>query len=287
MRYEDRQTYRRRKIGDALKKFREDLGLTQGAAGRLLDRSQASLSAYENGHRAIRPRDLKYILDMYGITDELVLKRLLSLAAQGRQNGWWHDFNERLEPGVVDFASLEGESCRVRSFEPQLVHGLLQDEEYARAVIGGSGTVLRRTPKEIETDVSFRLKRQKIHDRVPPPEITVVLGEAALRQRMGGRDVQRLQMRKLLAMGELPHVDLQVLPFSAEVHPGLDGGFTIMSVGPEGLLEIVTLHSMLRNWYVDEPSDVDHYGRTFEWLREIALSESDSRALIERIVSGA
>ncbi|KAB2371384.1 helix-turn-helix domain-containing protein [Actinomadura montaniterrae] len=281
----DRQTYRRRKIGDSLRMFRESLGLTQTAACRLLDRSQASLSAYENGHRAIRPRDLKHILDVYGVTDALVRSRLLSLAAQGRQDGWWHDFDERLAPGVVDFASLEADALYICSFAPQVVHGLMQCDDYASVVIGGSGTALRRTPQEIETDIRFRLHRQKIHDLPQPPKIVIVLGEAALRQRMGGRRVMRDQMIKLLEMGGRAHIELQVLPFAVESHPGLDGAFTIMGVGPEGLLEVVTLHSMTRTWYVDEPSDVDHYRRTFDLLREIALPESDSRELIEQIVS--
>ncbi|QKG19570.1 helix-turn-helix domain-containing protein [Actinomadura verrucosospora] len=281
----DQQTYRRQKIGDSLRMFREGLGLTQRAACRLLDRSQASLSAYENGHRAIRPRDLKHILDVYGVTDDLVRSRLLSLAAQGRQDGWWHDFEERLEPGVVDFASLEADASSVRSFAPQVVHGLVQSDGYARAVIGGSGTALRRTREEIETDIRFRLNRQKIHDLACPPQIVIVLGEAALRQCMGGRLVMRDQLLKLLEMQERPHIELQVLPFVVQRHPGLDGAFTIMGVGSEGSLEVVTVHSMARTWYVDEPSDVDHYGRTFDLLREVALPETDSRAMIEEIVS--
>ncbi|MFG2089937.1 MULTISPECIES: helix-turn-helix domain-containing protein [unclassified Spirillospora] len=283
MRYEDRQTYRRRKIGDALKKFREDLGLTQGAAGRLLDRSQASLSAYENGHRAIRPRDLKYILDMYDITDELVRKRLLSLAKQGRQNGWWHDFNERLEPGVVDFAALEADASRARIYEPLLVHGLLQSEEYARAVIAGSGSELR-SPRDIETEVSFRLRRQRLHEQ-DPPNISAIIGETALRQMMGGSAVMRQQLTKLLTMADLAHIALQILPFSAGAHPGGEGAFTILGIGPDELFEVVAIDSLTRSWYVDEPSDVDHYNEAFDQLRKIALSETDSRMLIERILS--
>lgn len=281
----DRQTYRRRKIGDSLRMFRESLGLTQTAACRLLDRSQASLSAYENGHRAIRPRDLKHILDVYGVTDDLVRSRLLSLAAQGRQDGWWHDFDERLAPGVVDFASLEADSATVYGFEPYLVHGLVQTVGYARAAIGGSGTALRRKPPEIETDVRFRMNRQKVHYRACPPEIIVVLGEAALRQRMGGLQVMRDQLFKLIETAELPHIELRILPFSVESHPGLDGAFAIMGVGPEGLLEVVALHSLTRTWYVDEPADVEHYKRTFDLLREASLPKKDSRALIKRIVS--
>ncbi|GAA2452426.1 helix-turn-helix transcriptional regulator [Actinomadura vinacea] len=284
MRYDDRMTYRRRKIGDALRHFREERGLTQRAAGRLLDRSQASLSAYENGHRAIRPRDLKHILDQYGIEDQLVRQRLLSLAAQGRQDGWWHDFDERLEPGIVDFASLEADASRIRIFEPQLVHGLFQTEDYARAVFRRAGGTVRDTP-DIKTEVGFRLNRQRVHEQTQPPTISAVFTEAVLRQQIGGIDVMRGQGVRLLEMGAHAHVEIQILPFTAGMHPGNDGAFTILSVGTGALLEVVAVDSLTRSWYVDEPTDVDHYIETFEQLREIALSESDSKALIERIVS--
>ncbi|MBO2462511.1 helix-turn-helix domain-containing protein [Actinomadura violacea] len=280
----DRQTYRRQKIGDSLRMFREGLGLTQRAACRLLDRSQASLSAYENGHRAIRPRDLKHILDVYGVTDDLVRSRLLSLAAQGRQDGWWHDFEERLEPGVVDFASLEADASSVRMFQPLLVHGLFQEEDYARAVIADSGSALRSS-RDIETEVSFRISRQRLHGQARPPIMSLVLGEPALRQVMGGATVMRRQLRRLMVMGERPHINLQVLPFSAGAHPGGDGAFTILGIGPEALLEVVTVHSLTRSWYVDEPADVDHYKEAFERLCEIALPADDSQRFIERIVS--
>lgn len=284
MRYDDRMTYRRRKIGDTLRRFREERGLTQGAAGRLLERSQASLSAYENGHRAIRPRDLKHILDQYGITDQLVRQRLLSLAGQGRQRGWWHDFEERLEPGVVDFASLEADANHARIFDPNLVHGLFQTVDYARAVITGAGGAFR-APRDLDTEVEFRLKRQRVLERAQPPRVSAVLGEAALRMQMGGPEVMRRQQLKLLALGECPHVELQVLPFTAGAHPGLDGAFTILNVGTDALLEIVTVHSLTRSWYVDEPADVERYSQAFDLIRELALQEPDSRALIERIVS--
>jgi transcriptional regulator with XRE-family HTH domain len=280
----DRQTYRRRKIGDSLRMFRESLGLTQTAACRLLDRSQASLSAYENGHRAIRPRDLKHILDVYGVTDDLVRSRLLSLAAQGRQDGWWHDFDERYEPGAVDYASLEADASCARLFDPLLVHGLLQTEQYARAVIGSSG-VSMRTPQDVEVAVGFRMNRQRIHRQASPPKIAVVLGEASLRQMMGGPAVMRGQMRKLMAVSDFPHIDLRILLFSAGAHPGVDGAFTILGIGPDALVEVVAIDSLTRSWYVDEPSDVDHHNRTFELLQEMSLSQEDSRAMIERVAS--
>ncbi|MBE1536088.1 helix-turn-helix domain-containing protein [Actinomadura algeriensis] len=283
MRRDDRETYRRRMIGSALKKFREDLRLTQRAAGRLVDRSQASLSAYENGHRAIRPRDLKHILDMYDITDEAVRERLLSIAAQGRQDGWWHDFEERLEPGVVDFASLEADASAIRIYEPLRVHGLLQSEGYARAVITSSGSG-RGSPRDIDAEVSFRLRRQRLHER-RPPDISVILGETALRQKIGGAPVMTGQLLKLLRLGALQHISMQVVPFSVEAPPGGEGPFTILGVGPDGILEVVAIDSLTRSWYVDEPADVAHHHQTFDRLQQLALSETDSEKLIERILS--
>ncbi|MFF5259479.1 helix-turn-helix domain-containing protein [Actinomadura viridis] len=284
MRHDRRNTYRRLKIGDALRQFREERGLTQHAAGRLLERSQASLSAYENGHRAIRPRDLKHILDQYGVTDELIRRRLLALASHGRQKGWWHDFDERAEADVIDFASLEADAGRLRIFDSLVIHGLFQTEEYARAVISSTSGELRPT-RDIETSVVFRMNRQRLHDHGQPPRISAVLYEAVLRQRIGGLEVMRAQLSRLLALGEHPHIHLQVLPFSAEGHPGADGAFAIMTLGPAELLEVVSVDSLTRSWYIDEPSDVDLHVKAFDRLQEVALSQGDSRILIEEILS--
>ncbi|MFD0855200.1 DUF5753 domain-containing protein, partial [Actinomadura adrarensis] len=182
-------------------------------------------------------------------------------------------------------AVLEADASRVRIFAPQVVHGLMQTEEYARIMIRGSGMALRSAP-DVETEVQFRLGRQRLHQQPRPPLISVVLGEAAVRQMIGGAEVMRRQARKLLSMRGWPHIELQVLPFSVREHPGGDGAFTIMSLGHEAVLEVVTLHSLTRSWYVDEPSDVEHYSQTFATLQTSALPESDSYAMIERIVSG-
>src|SRR5918992_3350244 len=101
------RSYRYQRIGAALRELREARGMTQEAAGRLLDRSAPSLSSIENGQQALRRRDLTFILDQYGVTDPEVREPLLALADQGRQRGWWHTFEQRLEPFTLDFASLE------------------------------------------------------------------------------------------------------------------------------------------------------------------------------------
>jgi transcriptional regulator with XRE-family HTH domain len=280
----DSRSYRYLRIGAALRGFREARGMTQDAASRLLDRSAPSLSAIENGQQALRRRDLTYILDQYGIADPAVREPLLALADQGRQRGWWHTFEQRLDRSTLDFASLEADASSISAFDPYLVHGLLQNEEYARAIINSSGGALRNS-RDVEIDVEFRMKRQRVLNKKQPPHLSVVLGEAALRQQIGGPNVMRAQLERLLTAAALPHVTLQVLPFAAGAHPGVDGAFTILDVAPGNLLQVVTVHSLTRSWYVDEPPDVEHYRRVFDRLREIALPEADSLALIERLVS--
>jgi transcriptional regulator with XRE-family HTH domain len=278
------RSYRYLRIGAALRNFREERGLTQDAAGRLLDRSAPSISSIENGQQSIRRRDLTFILDQYGVIDPEIREPLLELAGQGRQRGWWHTFEQRLNPFTLDFASLESDATVIHSFELHLIPGLLQTPEYARAVIAGSGIELR-TSRDMEIEVEFRMHRQRILDKEAPPHLSVVLGEAALRQQFGGPDVMRAQLTKLLTVARLPHITILVLPFAASAHPGIDGAFTILNVGPGDLLQVVIVDSLTRSWYVDEPPDVTHHRQVFDRLREIALSEADSLAMIERIVS--
>lgn len=121
----ERPSFRFRRIGETPRTIRQEIGWTLETAGRVLDRSAASLSAIENGLQAIRPRDLKHILDQYGVTDPARRGPLLALAGQGRQKGWWHTFEERLAPFTLDFASLESDATAIRSFELHLVPGLL------------------------------------------------------------------------------------------------------------------------------------------------------------------
>ncbi|MFC9976484.1 helix-turn-helix domain-containing protein [Spirillospora sp. NPDC127200] len=281
---DDPLSYRRRAIGTALQRFRAERRLTQERAARLLDRSAASLSAYENGVRAIRPRDLAHILDAYGITDEALRRRLLYLAAQGRRDGWWHGYEERVGMFMIEHVALEADASRIRTFEPTVVHGLLQTPEYARAVISGA-TIEECSQRDLESGIEFRMNRQRILSGDSPPLYQVVLGEGALRLRMGSEEVVRGQYRKLLAACDVPHIELQILPFEVGAYPGLEGRFTLFDVGVEETLRVVSTYSMIRNWYVDDPLEVDHYARTHDRLREMSLTPERSRDWLEQRVS--
>ncbi|MFA1551151.1 helix-turn-helix domain-containing protein [Actinomadura chokoriensis] len=280
---DDRLSYRRRKIGQALRRYREERNLTQDAAARLVERSPATLSAYENGHRAVRPRDLRQILDHYGITDERERSRLLDLATQGRKDGWWLGYRERTDPFIVDYASLEGDASRIRSFETQVIPGLLQTEEYTKAIFSAYDSV-RPDPRK-DGATSFRMARQRILADAPP-QVTWILGEMALRVPVGGREVMKKQLKKILHVTTAPHLSLHVLPLAVGAHPGLDGSFSILDIGADGSTSVVAVHSLVRSWFIDESASVDHYERTYGVLAATALTEPESRNLIEEIVFG-
>ncbi|MEU8799941.1 helix-turn-helix transcriptional regulator [Spirillospora sp. NPDC048819] len=279
---DDRLSYRRRKIGQALRRYREERNLTQDAAARLVERSPASLSAYENGHRAIRPRDLRQILDHYGVTEEKERKRLLDLAAQGRKEGWWRDYMSHEDAFSVDFASLEAESSRSRSFETVAVPGLLQTEAYTRAVFAAYEPV-RVQPRD-KNAIAFRMARQRILDR-PSMRAAWIIGEPVLRLMVGGRDVMRSQCWKLVEVTEREHLDLRVVPGTVGAHPGMAGSFTILDVGSDDPMKVVAVDCLTRGWLIDEPPSIEYYERVYAELQALALSKSDSRALIEAIAS--
>ncbi|MFB4309948.1 helix-turn-helix domain-containing protein [Actinomadura sp. GTD37] len=280
---DDRLSYRRRKIGQALRRYREERNLTQDAAARLVERSPATLSAYENGHRAVRPRDLRQILDHYGITDARERARLLDLAAQGRKDGWWLGYQERTDPFIVDYASLEGDASRIRSFETQLIPGLLQTEEYTKAVFSAYDSV--RPDSRKGGAASFRMARQRILVDAPP-RVKWIIGEMALRAPVGGREVLKRQLRKVLNVTTAPHLSLQVLPLNVGAHPGLDGPFSIPDIGTDGSTSVVAVHSLVRSWFIDEATSIGYYERAYEALSFTALTETESRNLIEEIVFG-
>ncbi|NVI92458.1 helix-turn-helix transcriptional regulator [Actinomadura sp. BRA 177] len=277
---DDRLSYRRRKIGQALRRYREERNLTQDAAARLVERSPATLSAYENGHRAVRPRDLRQILDHYGITDARERARLLDLATQGRKDGWWLGYQERTDPFIVDYASLEGDASRIRSFETQVIPGLLQTEPYTQAVFSAYAPVLGEPVEEGALD--FRMARQRILSDSGRP-VTWVISEAALRTPIAGPSVMEGQFRRMLDVTSAAHLDLRILPFSVGGHPGLDGTFSILNIGSEDPMKVVAVHSLVRSWFIDDPADVSYYERVHGALASLALSKENSRALIEQI----
>jgi transcriptional regulator with XRE-family HTH domain len=278
-------TIRLRRLDMALRDHREAAGHTLDDAARMLMRSPSSISRIEKGLHHVPARDLEYILGKYGVTDPDVTGRLFDWCRNGRKKGWWQRYATDLSSETMDFIGLEADAASIALFELILIPGLLQTEEYARALLGGGPYA--HDPDRVHRLVTVRLYRQEILTRQDPPLVWAIPDEAALHRQVGDPNVMRVQMRQLIELSELPKVTLQVLPFGAGAHRGVSGAFTIMDVGERSDLRVVTVDSLTQMSYREEREEIHAYGATLDHLRATALSQDDSRALMKRLMSGA
>jgi transcriptional regulator with XRE-family HTH domain len=273
-------TVRLRRLGTELKRIRDELGLSLDAAEVRLGRSASSISKIENGRVALPKRDLIFILDCYGVTDQPLREMLYTLSSEGRKQGWWRHYADALSPYGMDLMSLEHDAAVFRSFETIVVPGLLQTEGYARALIE-TGAVLM--PGDLEGDlervIHVRMKRQEVIHRTQPLRCTFLLSESVLRLLVGGCDVMREQYQHLIELSLLPQIELHVLPFTVGAHLATTGSFLILDL-VEPSLSVVFLETMTSSLWVEQPDDVGRYSLAFDHLCASALSDSESRSLI-------
>jgi transcriptional regulator with XRE-family HTH domain len=276
-------TIRLRRLGLELRQHREAAGLNLEEAAVLLKRSASSISRIEKALHHAPVRDVEYFLGKYGVTDQSVYQRLYDLSRNGRKKGWWQKHADDLVPEMMEVISLEADAISIEFFEVILIPGLLQTEEYARALIGNG--LFARDPERVDRLVDVRMRRQQILRRPDPPRFWAIVDEAALRREVGGPEVMCAQLRRLLEVSRLGQVTLQVLPFTAGSYRGMTGAFKIMEVGERGDLRVVALDSLVEVSFREEEDEVRAYADTFDILRAAALSETDSRALIESLLS--
>jgi transcriptional regulator with XRE-family HTH domain len=275
-----RPTMRSRKLGQRLRAIREDRGLTLQKAARLLNRTPSSLSKLETGKRGIRRPALEYILDHYELTDPAERQALYDLAKDSGKKGWWLRYEGKVSASMLDYISIEAEATSSRTFQLHLIPGLLQTEDYARAVI--DSTISLGDPHDVEGLTELRMRRQRILDRKIPLQLWAILSEAVLYQQFGGVDVMRRQLQHLLDAATLPNVTLQVLPFAAGAHPGHNGSFTSLVTGD---LSVVLVENQTTGLYLEELVDILYHDMIFDHLRAASLAPSDSIAMIERLWS--
>ncbi|RKN37779.1 helix-turn-helix domain-containing protein [Streptomyces hoynatensis] len=274
-------TVRRRRLGQELRRLREDRGLTaEEVADRLLV-SQSKISRLENGRRSISPRDVRDLCGVYEVADKKLVDSLMQMAKESRQQGWWHAFAE-LSPTYSVYIGLETDASSLRVYEPLVVPGLLQTPAYAAAVIAGALPEVGQ--EEVNSRVQVRMRRQqRLWDEKQPLRLWVVVDEAALRRRVGGEETMREQLRQLVACSKLPHVTLQVLPFSAGAHPGVNGQYTIMEFPEASDSTVIYLEGGTSDLYLEKPHDVQHYSVMYEHLRAQALSPEQTIRFITEL----
>jgi transcriptional regulator with XRE-family HTH domain len=243
-------------LGTQLRRLREASGITPDQAGYEIRGSRSKISRIEHGRVGFKERDISDLLTLYGVTDEQLRAGMLALARQANTPGWWAKYNDILPDWFEPYLGLESAASLIRNFELQFVHGLLQTQDYARAVtaLGQSSS-----PQDIERRVSLRMQRQQLLSGTDPPRVWFVMDEAALRRPVGGGHVMRTQLSHLLEVAALPHVTLQVVPFRRGGHAAAGGSFTILRFAAPDLPDVVYLEQLTSALILDDRSHVDHY----------------------------
>jgi transcriptional regulator with XRE-family HTH domain len=275
-----RPTFRSRRLGMQLRALREERGLTLQAAARLLNRTPSAISKLETGHRGIYRPSLENMLDRYEVTDGKLREELFALARDSGKQGWWQRYEGTVSPSTLDYISLEADAGDIRNFELHLIPGLLQTEAYTRALI--TSGISQGKPPDVVGLTEIRMRRQQSLTGPEPPHLWAVVSEAALRQQIGGAEVMRNQLHRLVEAAELDNVTLQVLPYDAGAHAGVNGSFTILATSD---LSVVLVENLTTGWYLEQAEDIRRYDIVFDHLLAAALSPSDSRALIDRLGS--
>jgi len=270
-------------LGAQLRRLREAQGLTREAAGYTIRASESKMSRLELGRVSFKERDVADLLILYGVTDADERDALLSLARQANEPGWWHRYSDLLPSWFQAYVGLEAAASRIRTYEVQFVPGLLQTEDYARAVT--THGIETRSPEEIDRWVSLRMQRQRLLTRASAPSLWAVVDEAALRRTIGGRGVMRGQLEHLIAMAKMPNVTLQLLPFHSGGHPAEGGSFVIFRFADPDLPDVVYLEQLASALYLDKRDDVDRYTEVLDRLSVQAETPDKTAEIIEKILT--
>lgn len=276
-------TLRRRSLSGELERLRRTRGLTAEQVDIECGWTKGKTARMER-NEWVRPdpRDIRDMLDVYGVADSRRREELLLWARQGRERGWWHPYRNMLSNTHTTYIGLEYGTAVLRVFELAVVPGIVQTEDYARAIM------LRRpgrlSEEEIEHRVKIRMERQQILYGEDPTLLRIVLDEASLRRGAGSTLVMKRQLEHLVKVAELPKVELQVIPFSKGTHAGTQGPFTILKFdeGADALPAVYT-ENVAGEHFIEQPDEVESFESTFESLVAMALDMTDSIELVSQI----
>lgn len=267
----------RQELGDELRRLRGD---RRGAAvARALGWSESKLSRIETARTGISDTDLDRLLAAYGARPE-VRTRLRNLARRGRARVWWTPYRSSVPDPYDEYLALEAEAVTMHEWETQIVPGLLQTDEYARAVIEAGAEV--RDPQTVQRRLALRMARQSVLVREPPPELSVVVDEAVLHREVGGREVLRRQLQRLYDASLRPKVQVLVLPFSVGAHAALPESFMILDFVPGTRSPVVHSESLTGGQFRLKRDEVEIYRSAYQDIRRRALTADASRNLIAR-----
>ena len=269
----------RRRLGGELRRLRDGAGLKLDDVALKLECSPSKISRLENGKGIPKWRDVRDMLDVYGLAQGEERTQLLEWAETGRERMWWRDYADVLDPGFDTYVELEWDASSIYAFESRVVHGLLQTPDYARAILR-TAWVGQRTASEIDRLVDVRLRRQEALKPAHGLMLHCILDESALYRVVGSREIVRRQIDHLVDLAAEEHIDVRILPFSA--------GLVLQGLTPFAKLEFATgieqgmvYFEAPASTFVSEAGEVATYDERMSALLAVALKENDSVPLMQ------
>jgi transcriptional regulator with XRE-family HTH domain len=275
-------TVQRMLVGARLRRLRTDMGLTREEAAEAIRASEWKIHRLENGQVGFKDRDIVDLLRLYEVTDPEEVAEFVTLAREANTPGWWRHYGDLLPSWFRTYVDLEAAAAVIRTYEGQFVPGLLQTDAYMRAVVHGAH--LEDSGEEVGRRVRLRMARQTLLTREQPPRLWAVIDEAALRRPVGGREVMRSQLERLLEASKLPNVTLQILPFAAGAHPAMVGSFSILRFPDQELPDVVYLEHLTSASYLSKTDEVDRYLHVMESICVRAAAPDRTAELLGKIL---
>lgn len=273
-------TARRIMLGARLRRLREAAEISRAEAGFAIRSSESKISRLELGRVSFKPRDVTDLLTMYGVTDPEKREAFLEMVKRSNEPGWWHRYTDLVADWFQDYLGLEESASRIQTWEQQFVPGLLQSEDYAKAIISHGWSPM--AAQSVQRQVGLRIRRQALLGRPAPPKLWAVIDESVLHRPIGGRRVLLDQVEHLIELTKRPNITLQIVPYQFSGYAA-EGSFTALRFAEPELPDVVYIEHLTGALYLDKRSDTELYGRVFDRLTVDAYTPDHSRQLLMKV----
>lgn len=272
-------TARRIILGVRLRQLREAAEISRAEAGYAIRSSESKISRLELGRVSFKERDIADLLTMYGVQDAADREAFLDMVKRSNEPGWWQRYSDQLADWFHDYLGLEESASRIQTCEMHVVPGLMQTEDYARAIATRGWSKL---PSErAERHVTVRMGRQKLLARPDAPKLWAVIDESVLHRPIGGREVMVAQVDHLLELTKRPNITLQLLPYRYSGHAA-EGSFTLLRFAEPELPDVVYIEHLNGALYLDKRADAELYSRVFDQITVHAATPDRTRQLLAK-----
>lgn len=271
-------------LGAQLRQLRESQGISRAAAGYEIRGSESKISRLELGRVGFKERDVADLLTMYGVHRPGERQLLLDMVDDANHAGWWQRYTDVIPKWFNAYVGLEEAASRIQTYELQFVPGLLQTEDYARAVARNAGRGM--TPDEVEERVALRMRRQKLLAHPEAPRCWAVIDESVLHRPIGGRKVLNEQIEALLELTKLPHITVQVLPYE-RASQSAEAAFTLLRFAEPELPNIAYIEHLTGGIYLEKLDEIELYSRALDRLAVHAETPEQSREFLTKVRAGS